>query len=79
VKYPLRVYEMIRDKDPSGLSGTGAVGQVVEFENGWCAVGFYKETAGVPNLICYGSLADVEKIHGHGGLTHVELVARVPA
>lgn len=73
MKHPLRFYELVRDEDVSGTSGTGPVAQVVQFENGWCAVAFYSETAGVPNIICYGSIDDVEKIHGHGGLTRLEL------
>jgi len=74
MKYPLEVYEMIRDEDPSGVSGTGPIGQAVEFENGWVAVAFYFETANVPNIIVYKSIEDAEKIHGHGGLTHFEAV-----
>lgn len=70
----IAVYEMVRDEDPSGVSGIGPVGQAVEFENGWVAVAFYLKTAGVPNVIVYKSMADAEAIHGHGGLTHFEHV-----
>ena len=65
----MKLYEMIRDTDVSGVSGTGPVAEVVEFDNGWCAVAFYHYTAGVPNVIVYSSIEDCEKIHGHGGLT----------
>jgi hypothetical protein len=68
----VRLYEMIRDVDVSGVSGTGPVGEVVEFENGWVAVVFYGYTADVPNVIVYSSLADAEKIHGHAGRTRLE-------
>jgi hypothetical protein len=68
----VNLYELIRDKDVSGVSGTGPVAEMVEFSNGWVAVAFYEYTAGVPNVIVYGSLADAVKIHGHGGLTHAE-------
>jgi hypothetical protein len=67
----MRLFEMIRDTDVSGVSGTGPVGQVVEFDSGWVAVSFYLHTANVPNVIVYGSLTDALKIHGHGGLTRL--------
>lgn len=66
-----KLYEMVRDVDVSGVSGTGPVAEVVEFQNGWVAVAFYDYTAGVPNVIVYSSIEDAEKIHGHGGLTSI--------
>lgn len=60
---------MIRDEDVSGVSGTGPVAQVVEFDSGEVAVSFYPFTADVPNVIVYHSIEDAEKIHGHGGRT----------
>jgi hypothetical protein len=68
----VNLYELIRDRDVSGVSGTGPVAEIVEFSNGWVAVAFYEFTAGVQNVIVYGSLADAIKVHGHGGLTHAE-------
>lgn len=62
---------MVRDEDVSGVSGIGPVAEVVEFESGWVTVSFYSYTAGVPNVIVYSSLADAERIHGHGGRTHL--------
>jgi hypothetical protein len=62
---------MIRDVDVSGVSGTGPVGEIVEFESGYVAVSFYRFTANVPNVIVYGSLDDAITIHGHDGKTRV--------
>ena len=62
---------MIRDEDVSGVSGTGPVGEIAEFESGWVVVSFYGYTADVPNVIVYSSLADAEKIHGHQGRTRL--------
>lgn len=62
---------MLRDEDVSGVSGTGPVGEIAVFESGWAAVSFYRYTADVPNVIVYSSLADAEKIHGHGGRTRI--------
>lgn len=67
----MTLYEMIRDTDVSGVSGTGPVAEVAEFDNGWVVVAFYEYTAGVPNVIAYSSLEDAEKIHGHGGMTRL--------
>lgn len=67
----MKLYELIRDIDVSGVSGTGPVAELVEFESGWCAVSFYGYTADVPNVIVYSSLADAEKIHGHEGKTRI--------
>ena len=47
---------MIRDEDVSGVSGTGPVGEIVEFESGWVAVSFYGFTADVPNVIVWSLL-----------------------
>lgn len=69
----MKLYEMIRDEDVSGVSGTGPVGEIVEFENGWVAVSFYGYTADVPNVIVYSSIEHAEKIHGHKGRTKLLL------
>ena len=62
---------MIRDEDVSGVSGTGPVGEIVEFESGWVAVSFYGYTADIPNIIVYSELSHAEKIHGHKGRTRI--------
>lgn len=67
----MRLYDLYRDEDPSGVSGTGHVAEVVEFSSGWCAVSFLPHTAGIPNVIVYGGIAHVEKIHGHEGKTRL--------
>jgi hypothetical protein len=63
----VKLHELWRNEDVSGVSGTGPVAEVVEFESGWVAVSFYSFTASVPNVIVYGSLDDALKIHGHAG------------
>lgn len=66
----MNCYELIRDEDVSGISGTGKVGEVVEFLSGKVAVSWCTPL-GVSNVIVYDSLADVHKIHGHGGKTRI--------
>lgn len=64
----MRLFELQRDVDVSGASGTGRVAQGVIFDDGRCALRWTTHT----NSTClYDSLADLEKIHGHDGKTKV--------
>lgn len=72
-------FMLVRDEDESGVSGTGDVAEVVRFSNGKVAVGFVNApnspTPGISSLIIYDSLADVERIHGHGGKSWLRRVS----
>lgn len=61
---------MVRRVDDSGISGTGRVAEGVEFADGTVAMRWLSETA---STAIYGSLGDVEAIHGHAGHTEVVL------
>lgn len=65
-----RCFSLERAKDPTGVSGTGRVAWGVVFITGkvvvnWC----------VPNkpqsVTVYDDLDEVERVHGHDGLTRV--------
>lgn len=65
----MRTFELHRDSDASGISGTGVVAEGIEFGDGavvlrWVA-GTHRST------VCWDSIADVVAIHGHGGATRV--------
>lgn len=65
----MRPFTLHRDEDVSGVSGTGAVAEGIEFSDGhvalrWC-VGEHRST------VIWGSIAAVEAIHGHDGRTRV--------
>lgn len=64
---PRRFY-LDRLVDESGVSGTGVVAEGCVFTNGRVAMTWL-----VPHYSVgiYGSLADVEAIHGHGGKTRI--------
>ena len=64
-----RKFVLDRKTDVSGVSGTGIVAQGVEFDNGKCAVSFI--SGPVHSVICYDSLEDVIKVHGHAQQTEV--------
>lgn len=71
----MKIYDLIRLEDVSGVSGVGEVAEIVQFSNGKVAVAFKNVTegpaVGVSALIVYDSIEDVQKIHGHEGRTHV--------
>lgn len=74
----MRTYVLQRDQDESGVSGTGPVGMVCVFPNGQAVLQWSENTeAGVPSLSVFPTLADLEKVHGHGGKTR--LVETTPA
>ena len=64
---PLR-FELIRDGDETGISGTGVVAYGVMFVDGTCVLrwlGHQRSTA------VYDSIEVLKAIHGHGGQTRV--------
>jgi hypothetical protein len=64
----LRVFQLWRDEDQSGVSGTGRVAIGVVFPSGKVVMEWLgsHSTFGI-----YENLQDVERIHGHGGKTRV--------
>lgn len=79
-----RRFELHRDIDATGVSGTGVVARGAQFDRGlvidlpgelgarlgagWCAM---RWATAVSSLALYQSIADVETIHGHNGQTRV--------
>ncbi len=62
----MKVYQMERDEDVSGLSGTGVVADVAEFSDGVVVLrwrGPYKST------VVFDDLATAIRVHGHDGRT----------
>lgn len=64
----MRLFELHRDIDSSGVSGTGVVAQGVEFDNGQCAMAWLSQWQSVA---IYPSIDVLEAIHGHNGNTRV--------
>ena len=64
----LRLFELLRDEDPSGVSGVGRVAVGVVFPSGKVVL----EWLGSRNALgIYDDLRRVERIHGHGGRTRI--------
>jgi hypothetical protein len=64
----MKIYKLIRHRDPSGVSGLGEVAEAVEFTNGKVVVG-WKIKMDVPSLVVYDCLDHAIAIHGHNGDT----------
>lgn len=65
-----RRFQLVRDVDPSGVSGTGVVAEGVEFSSGRVALEWLSEW---PTSVVFHDRGaqSVEAIHGHGGMTRI--------
>lgn len=73
----MKLFELRRDVDETGVSGTGTVAQGVIFDNGWCALTWLTDHTSV---VFYTSIVEVVAIHGHDGKTRVvQIVDADPA
>jgi hypothetical protein len=71
----LRMFQLLRDEDPSGVSGVGRVAVGVVFPSGKVVL----EWLGSHNTLgIYDDLRRLEFIHGHGGKTRI-VFTRGPA
>lgn len=75
-----RVFQVVRDVDMTGISGTGVVADGCQFPDGTVAVR-WREVTG-PNYdrgvrattVIFPSIDAVEALHGHNGATRIEFV-----
>lgn len=65
------LFELHRDEDETGISGTGVVAQGVVFASGKCALLWLTEHTSVG---VYDSIEELTAIHGHDGRTRVVYV-----
>lgn len=65
------VYKFIREQDVSGISGTGYVADVVEFEDGTCVMHWNTNPSSTAH---YDSVNDLMKIHSHDGRAKLQAV-----
>ena len=64
----MKVFQLHRDVDVSGVSGTGVVADGVEWPDGTCTIRWRGQRQSTVN---WNSLDDVIAIHGHGGATRI--------
>jgi hypothetical protein len=74
--HELRIFRLVRDVDPTGISGTGTVAEGVEFTDGTVAL---RWTSTWPTSVVFHErgMESVLAIHGHGGNTRVVWVDEV--
>lgn len=64
----MRTFELHRDEDETGISGTGFVAEGVEFYDGSCAM---RWRSPLKSTTVYESIRVVEELHGHAGRTRI--------
>ena len=69
----MRRFELVRETDVSGVSGTGVVAQGVVFWDGAAAMRWL-EPVGHQSTSFYTDIEDVTAIHGHNGATKVRFI-----
>ncbi|QWT29977.1 hypothetical protein SEA_SHAM_80 [Streptomyces phage Sham] len=70
----MRRFNLVRNEDESGVSGTGIVAQGIQFDDGVCAMRWLTEKA---STAIYDNIFDLEAIHGHGGKTVIDWIDTV--
>lgn len=70
----MRTFHLCRKEDVSGMSGTGRVAQVAEFDDGVVVVhwGADRNASGIASTEIFNSIGDLLKVHGHQGRTVLE-------
>lgn len=66
-----RRFQLHRQEDETGISGTGIVAEGIEFSNGRVAITWLTPLTSVAVYDCVKTL---ESIHGHGGKTKIVFV-----
>ena len=67
----MKNFELHRDQDVSGVSGTGKVAQGIEFDNGKCAMAWLTEFTSVA---VYENIEHLKQIHLHNGATRLVFI-----
>jgi hypothetical protein len=66
----VRIFELHRDVDETGISGTGVVAELVEFSDGVVSLRWLTEWP--TSVVWYDrGMESVEAIHGHNGKTRI--------
>jgi hypothetical protein len=65
----VKTFRLYRDRDVSGVSGTGVVADGVQFDDGVVVIRWRGPQR---STVVWNSLADAIAVHGHGGATRIE-------
>jgi hypothetical protein len=70
-KNGVRRFVMVRERDLTGVSGTGIVAEGAMFSNGLSIIRWVREPHAVG---MYQSVSDLIAVHGHGGATQIHFI-----
>lgn len=70
----MRLFQLVRNEDSSGVSGTGVVAEGVEFANRECVLHWLSKKS---SLGIYSTMDDIIAIHGHDGKTVIVFVETI--
>jgi hypothetical protein len=62
------MFQLVRDDDETGISGTGVVAEGIEFSNGYCAMSWLTP---MHSVAVYPNIRQLEAIHGHNGRARI--------
>lgn len=65
----MRIFQLNRKEDVSGVSGTGVVAEGVEFHDGQVVISWFGE---FHSIEAHPSVEQVVRLHGHNGKTVLE-------
>jgi hypothetical protein len=67
----IRKFHLNRERDESGVSGTGIVAVGVVLPSGRAIIEWVSKRTKADSLGIYDDVEDVEMVHGHGGATKI--------
>lgn len=65
----IKLYKLVRNKDVTGLSGTGDVAFIAKLPSGRCVMEW---TSNHPTITIFANLDELILIHGHNGSSVLE-------
>jgi hypothetical protein len=71
LNHPTRRFELHREVDPTGISGTGLVAEGVEFRDGTVVVRWLPSSTAEPTTVIHPRIANVQALHGHNGSSRI--------
>ncbi len=69
MKSSMRLFNLRRSEDVSGISGTGTIAEGVEFTDGTCVIKWLTHTSSI-NI--FPNVKELMLVHGHEGKTVIE-------
>lgn len=67
----IKTYKLVRNKDVTGVSGTGIVGFIAELPSGRCVLEWISNH---PTITIFNNIKEIELIHGHDGKSVIKCI-----